>query len=55
MRNSTDTMKSQVIQTTLGDLITAISDAASESTSDEEEIYMVTQVVLQDLLEHRKD
>jgi hypothetical protein len=38
------------LQTTLGDLICAISDAASETAVEDKDIAAVTQVVLNDML-----
>ena len=43
------------IETTLGDLISAISEAAREATVEEENLSEVTQMILQDLLNRRKD
>ena len=43
------TMMSQPIETTIGELILAISEAARESHIDEEDIAALTQIVLNDL------
>ena len=62
MEKTTDTEKldsnkpqSVTIATTLGELISAISEAASEAKVDGKELARVTQLILQDLLERKKD
>ncbi len=40
------------IETTLGDLISAIADAANEARVDEHEIAVITQVILRKLKKH---
>jgi hypothetical protein len=46
---------SRVIETTLGELISAISDAARESTISETDLSEVTHIILHDLLRRRKN
>jgi len=43
-------MKSQTIETTIGDLICAIRDAAQEACIEETELSEVTQTILCDLI-----
>lgn len=43
------------IETTLGELICAITEAARESTVEETELNRVTQLVLEELLQLRKN
>jgi len=43
-------MKSQALETTLGDLIVALTDAAARSIPDERTAYSVVAYILSDLL-----
>lgn len=47
-------MEHVVIETTLGDLICAIADAAREARIEEQELSKVTQLVLTTMLKQRK-
>ena len=46
-------MQMQTIETTIGDLICAIRDAAQESMIEERDISTLTHVILMDILERR--
>ena len=48
-------IKTERIETTLGDLISAIADAAGEARVDEKELSLIIQVVLQKLMARRVD
>ena len=47
---SEEKKSSQRIDTTLGDLIHAISEAAGEKTTDRKELHKLTQLVLSEML-----
>jgi hypothetical protein len=54
MDNGTTEMAERVINTTIGDLICAIRDAAQESMIDERHAAELTKLVLDELLSRRK-
>ena len=55
MDNMTVEPAMQRIETTIGELISAIAEAAKEATVSDEDLFWVTQIVLNNLLERRKD
>jgi len=45
-----DVMKGETVETTLGDLIAALTEEASRSIADEKTVYSVVAYILSDLL-----
>ena len=48
-----ESMKLQTIETTIGDLICAIQDAAREASIDDNELSTLTHAILMDILQRR--
>ncbi len=48
-------MKWQTIETTIGDLICAIQDAALEARIDDKEVSTLTHAILMDILQRRAE
>ena len=55
MEDMKQEMTMYTIQTTIGELISAISDAAQEATVDESELSQITHLVFHSLLSAKKD
>ena len=51
MNERTEEIKHEKIETTIGELIFAISEAAAEAQLDEEDLEALTQLVLSSMLE----